>query len=107
MAFPTGWARKQAITIQSSQVGSGGVTDFDMLITRDHLDDEVVSPTDGNARKRGPTIGELAAIHHFGNPSRNLPARKMLDAPNRSGIRRMGVQLRRVRDDYRRRFGGG
>lgn len=49
MAFPAGWSRKQPIVIQNGQVGSGGVTNFDVLITRDHLDDEVVSPTDSNA----------------------------------------------------------
>lgn len=50
MAFPTGWSRRQAIAIQSSAVsGSGTLSDFPVLITRDHLDDEVVDPSGSNA----------------------------------------------------------
>ncbi len=42
MAFPSGWGRKQKITIESSQVsGSGSYTDFPVLITLDHLDKRI------------------------------------------------------------------
>ncbi|WP_420603227.1 DUF2341 domain-containing protein [Flagellimonas sp.] len=45
-AFP-GWNRKQPITIQASQVaGSGNLTDFPVLITLNHLNNEIV---DGGA----------------------------------------------------------
>lgn len=44
MAFPSGWNRKQKITIQSSQVsGSGSHTNFPVLITLDHLNAEIVN----------------------------------------------------------------
>ena len=43
MAFPTGWARKQKITIQSSEVsGAGSYPNFPVLITLDHLNAEIV-----------------------------------------------------------------
>lgn len=48
MAFPTGWGRKQKITIPAAQVGSGGVSNFTVTVTRDMLDDEVVDPSGGN-----------------------------------------------------------
>lgn len=42
MAFPSGWNRKQKITIQSSQVsGSGSHTNFPVLITLDHLNKRI------------------------------------------------------------------
>lgn len=44
MVFPSGWNRKQKITIQSSQVsGSGSHTNFPVLITLDHLNTEIVN----------------------------------------------------------------
>lgn len=49
MAFPTGWSRRCAITIDADHVGSGGVSDFDVLLTRACLPDEMCSPTDSNA----------------------------------------------------------
>lgn len=42
MAFPSGWSRKQKITIQSSQVnGVGSYTNFPVLITLDHLNKRI------------------------------------------------------------------
>jgi hypothetical protein len=40
--------RKQVITIQASEV-DGALTDFPVLVTRVHLDDEIVDPSGGNA----------------------------------------------------------
>lgn len=40
--------RRCAIVIDASKVGSGGVTDFSLLITRANLPNEMCSPTDGN-----------------------------------------------------------
>jgi len=57
MAFPTGWLRKVAITVPSAQVGSGGVSDFDVALTAACLPDEMRSPTDGNrAQSNGGDI---------------------------------------------------
>lgn len=41
--------RKCAITIPAAQVGTGGVTDFSVLLTRSAFPDEMCSPTDPNA----------------------------------------------------------
>jgi hypothetical protein len=51
VAVPADLARKHAITIDSTKVGSGGVSDFSVMITRDHLDDEVVDPSGSNAAR--------------------------------------------------------
>ncbi len=40
----TGWGRKQAITINSSQIsGTANLTDFPLLVTLDHLDSEIIN----------------------------------------------------------------
>lgn len=53
MAFPTGWGRKQKITIQSSQVsGSGSHTDFPFLVTLDHLNAEIVEEVSTKIKTR-------------------------------------------------------
>lgn len=42
MAFPSGWGRKQKITIQSSEVsGSGSYANFPVLITLNHLNKRI------------------------------------------------------------------
>jgi len=43
------WTRKQAITIDPTKVGSGGVSNFTVLLTRDHFANEVVDPSGLNA----------------------------------------------------------
>ena len=48
MATPADCLRRIAITALSAQVGSGGVSNFDVLLTRADLPDEMCSPTDGN-----------------------------------------------------------
>ena len=57
MAFPTGWGRKQKITIQSSQVaGSGSHSNFTFLVTLDHLNSEVVDTGGYSALATGGDI---------------------------------------------------
>ena len=54
MAFPTGWGRKQKITISSAEVdGSTALTDYPMLITLDHLDSEIVDAGSNSALNGG------------------------------------------------------
>ncbi len=48
MAFPSGWQRKVAITIDQTLCGTANSTDFTALLTRDNLPDEMASPTDAN-----------------------------------------------------------
>ena len=47
----------------------------------------------------GPTLGELAVIHHFGDPKKNLPPRPILDAPDDNGIRQMVAAAHRIAKD--------
>jgi|GEM_PF-1781351 len=57
MAFPNGWGRKQQITIDHTQVsGSSDLSDFTVLITLDHLDDEVVDAGANSALNGGGDI---------------------------------------------------
>ncbi|MEZ5759198.1 MAG: hypothetical protein R3D86_13340 [Emcibacteraceae bacterium] len=57
MAFPTGWGRKQKITIQSSKVaGSGSHSNFPVLITLDMLDAEIVDADSNSALNGGGDI---------------------------------------------------
>tara|TARA_R110002096_G_scaffold416576_2_gene619334 strand:+ start:157158 stop:157517 length:360 start_codon:yes stop_codon:yes gene_type:complete len=57
MAFPTGWGRKQKITIQSSQVsGIGSHVDFPLLVTLDHLNSEIVDTGSNSALNGGGDI---------------------------------------------------
>jgi len=57
MAFPSGWNRKQKITIQSSQIsGSGSHSNFPMLITLDHLNAEIVDAGSNSALNGGGDI---------------------------------------------------
>src|SRR5690606_38951949 len=48
MAFPQGWLRKVAITIDRDLCGSAGSNDFTVLLTRANLPNEMCSPTDTN-----------------------------------------------------------
>jgi len=57
MAFPTGWGRKQKITIDNTKVsGSGSHANFGMLITLDHLDTEIVDAGSNSALNGGGDI---------------------------------------------------
>lgn len=47
-SFLPAWQRRVALTIDHTKVGSGGVSDFTVYLTRDNLPDEVCSPTDPN-----------------------------------------------------------
>lgn len=51
MAVPADLTRKHAIVIDDAYVGSGGVTNFSVLLTRAHFDDEVVDPSGSNAAR--------------------------------------------------------
>jgi len=54
MAFPTGWGRKQTITIDNTKVsGSGSHTNLPVLITLDHLDSEIVDAGSNSALNGG------------------------------------------------------
>ena len=55
MAFPTGWNRKQKITLQSSKV-SANLTDFPFLITLDHLNAEIADGGVNSALNGGGDI---------------------------------------------------
>ncbi len=57
MAFPSGWGRKQKITIDNTKVsGSADLTDFPMLITLDHLDSEITGVGANSALDGGGDI---------------------------------------------------
>ena len=57
MAFPTGWGRKQKITIDNTKVsGSSALTNFPALITLDHLDAEVVDAGSNSALNGGGDV---------------------------------------------------
>ena len=57
MAFPTGWERKQPITIDNTKVaGSSSLTDYPTLITLDHLDSTVVDAGTNSALNGGGDI---------------------------------------------------
>ena len=57
MAFPTGWGRKQEITVDNTKVsGSGSHTDFIFPVTLDHLDAEVVNGGGNSALTNGDDI---------------------------------------------------
>lgn len=67
MAVPADLARKHAITIDHTKVGTGGVSDFSFMVQRDHLDDEVVDPSGGNAARTDGGGGGIAipvVVHH-------------------------------------------
>lgn len=49
MAFPTGWLRRCAITVDRTKVGSGGVSDFTVLLTRTNFPSDICSPTGSRA----------------------------------------------------------
>ncbi len=64
MAFPSGWGRKQKITIQSSQVvGSGSHSDFPVLVSLDHLDEWTIGvrPCVGERRDFGRLLARVIA----------------------------------------------
>ena len=57
MAFPTGWGRKQKITIDNTKVsGTGSHTDLPILITLDHLDAEIVDAGSNSALNGGGDV---------------------------------------------------
>ena len=57
MAFPTGWGRKQSVTIDNTKVaGTGSHTDLPVLITLDHLDAEVVDAGSNSALNGGGDV---------------------------------------------------
>lgn len=57
MAFPSGWGRKHAITIDNTKVsGSGSHTNFPVAIGLDHLNTEVVDAGSNSAQNGGADI---------------------------------------------------
>lgn len=48
LSFPLGWTRKCPVVIDATKVGSGGVSDFTVLLIRSHFPSEMCSPTSGN-----------------------------------------------------------
>ncbi len=48
MAFPSGWARKCAVTIDNTLCGASDSTNFTALLVAANLPDEMRSPTDSN-----------------------------------------------------------
>jgi hypothetical protein len=48
VAFPSGWTRKCDIAIGFPKVGTGGVSDFTVYLTRGHFPDEMCDPAGGN-----------------------------------------------------------
>ncbi|WP_299075821.1 DUF2341 domain-containing protein [uncultured Paraglaciecola sp.] len=55
MAFPTGWGRKQKITIKASEIDAT-LTNFPVAITLDHLNSEIVDAGSNSALNGGGDI---------------------------------------------------
>lgn len=68
LTFPNEWGRKHAITIDHTKVGSGGVSDFSVLLTRGCFLNEVFDPS-GSFRAQSDG-GDIAFSSDFAGTTR-------------------------------------